>query len=180
MQEKIMIIRKEEIKDYSLVEELTKKSFEKAGLSEVITEHILLQKLRNSKGFIPELSLVAEENDEIVGHIILTKIVIKTENKETETLCLAPMSVKPEVQKMGIGSKLIQESLAIAKNMGFGSVIVLGHKEYYPKFGFIEAKNYGLSCEFDVPDEYFFALELKSGSLKNIKGIVCYPDVFKE
>lgn len=176
-----MEIRVEKFKDYKDVEELTYNAFLKAGITEEIKEHILVKKIREDKCFIPELSLVAEEDGKILGHIMYSIMNIKTnEGKQIETLSLAPVSVHVDYQKQGIGSELIRYSLDQAKQLGYGSVIVVGHENYYPKFGFKQAKLFNLDCEFEVPDINFFALELKKNSLKNIKGTVYYPDVFKE
>lgn len=133
----------------------------------------------NMKVFVPELSIVATENDKIVGHILLTKINIK-DNKGnlTESLGLAPMAVKPELQKKGIGGQLIRTVLETAKDLGFKSVIVLGHENYYPKFGFEPANKWNIKAPFDVPTNAFMAIELDQDGLKNISGTVIYPKEF--
>jgi predicted N-acetyltransferase YhbS len=95
-------------------------------------------------------------------------------------LALAPVSVVPEHQNKGIGSALISESLKIAKEIGFKSVIVLGHDKYYPRFGFKPASTWGIKAPFDVPDEFFMALELGDGALEDISGTVVYSKEFFE
>lgn len=99
--------------------------------------------LRKSDAFVPKLSLVAIVNDKNVGHILFTKnkIFNSAKNSFTESFSLAPMAVKPEFQKIGIGAKLIHKGLEIAKNIGFQSVIVLVHEHSYPKFCFNLPKN---------------------------------------
>ena len=92
--------------------------------------------LRNSDEFIPDLSLVALHKDKIIGHILLSKIFIVKGEKSIESLALAPISVLPNYQNKGVGQSLIQRSLEIAEELNFDSVIVMGHSEYYPKFGF--------------------------------------------
>ena len=136
--------------------------------------------MRKSNVFVPELCLVAEINEEIVGHIMLTKLLVKDWRKEYESLALAPVSVLPKYQSKGIGSKLIRQSLKISKEMGFKLVIVLGHDKYYPRFGFRPASKWGIKAPFDVPDESFMALELKDGSLDGITGTVVYSKEFFE
>jgi len=89
------------------------------------------------------------------------------------------MAVLPEYQNSGIGSKLIKAGLAACKNSGYLAVIVLGHPNYYPKFGFIPSANYDLTCEYDVPPEVFMILEFQKGILKSCKGILEYYPVFK-
>lgn len=172
-------IRQETEKDYKLSEAVVEKAFENAEQSDH-KEQILVDKLRRSDAFIPELSLVAEYNKEIVGHIMLTKLFIKNEDDIYESLALAPVSVLPEYQNKGIGSKLINQSLKIAKELGYKSVIVLGHDKYYPRFGFKPASIWGIKAQFDVPDEAFMALELEAGSLEDVTGSVVYSKEFFE
>lgn len=100
------------------------------------------------------------------------------EGREHESIALAPVSVLPKHQKKGIGSALIKEGLAQCKKEGFQSVIVLGHPEYYPRFGFKPASSWKISAPFDVPDEAFVALELAENGLRNVQGVVQYPNEF--
>ncbi|MDQ0242938.1 putative N-acetyltransferase YhbS [Bacillus fengqiuensis] len=95
-------------------------------------------------------------------------------------MALAPVSVVPEYQKKGIGSQLIHTALKNAKERGYHSVIVLGHKSYYPKFGFKTASSWNIKAPFEVPDEVFMALELTADSLKNVQGVVHYSKAFSE
>ena len=97
-----------------------------------------------------------------------------------ESLALAPMAVIPEFQKQGIGTKLIKKGIEQAKELGFDSIVVLGHKEYYPKFGFIRASNWSIKCPFEVPDEAFMAIELTERAFEDKAGTVKYPDEFME
>ncbi len=168
-----MIIRQETIDDYKAVYEVNKRAFNKEN------ESILVKKIRESDGFIPELSLIAEEKGEIVGYILLSKIKIVGIDEHT-SLALAPVAVVPEFQSKGIGGELIKEVLKRAKGLGYGSVILLGHKEYYPRFGFKKASNWKIECPFEVDDDYFMAIELQDNSLNNVSGVVKYPDVFME
>lgn len=172
-------IRQETEKDYKLSEAVVEKAFKDAEYSDH-KEQILVDKLRKSDVFIPELSLVAEVNKEIIGHIMLTKIFIENEDNRYESLALAPVSVLPEYQNKGIGSKLINQSLRIAKELGYKSVIVLGHDKYYPRFGFRPASIWGIKAPFDVPNESFMALELEEKSLENVTGSVVYGKEFFE
>ena len=174
-----IIIRQETEKDYKLSETVVEKAFKNAEHTDH-KEHLLVAKLRKSDAFIPELSLVAELDGEIVGHIMLTKLLIENEGSKYDSLALAPVSVVPEHQNKGIGSELISESLKIAKELGFKSVLVLGHDKYYPRFGFKPASTWGIKAPFDVPDEAFMALELEDGSLEDISGTVVYSKEFSE
>jgi len=167
-----MIIRQEKKEDYKKIYEINKKAFNQNNESE------LINRIRASKNFIPELSLVAENNGEIIGHILFSKMKIIGE-KEYETLSLAPIAVLPKYQNQGVGGKLIKEGLKRAEKLGFDSVIVVGHKDYYPKFGFEKASKWKIKCPFDVPDEAFMGIELKPGSLRNKSGVVEFPKEFQ-
>lgn len=132
-----MIIRQENKNDYEKVYNLVKLAFANATHSDG-DEQNLVTRLRESEAFIPELSLVAEVEDEIVGHILFTKIKIGDSN--TVGVALAPLAVKPQFQNRGIGGELIKEGHRIAKELGYGFSVVLGHDRYYPKFGYQPAK----------------------------------------
>lgn len=170
-------IRQERKEDHSDVFELISKAFEREELSDH-REQFLVERLRKSKVFIPELSLVAETNGRLAGHILLSKVQIKNESESFESLALAPVSVLPEFQKMGIGGKLIEEAHSVAIKLGFGSVILLGHADYYPKFGYQKAEEFGVKLPFDVPSENCLAIELFPQSLKDVSDIVEYPSEF--
>ncbi|MBN8435078.1 N-acetyltransferase [Priestia flexa] len=140
------------------------------------TEHRLVHCLRESTEWIEELSLVYELHGEIVGHVLLTKAYIGTER--AETLALAPVSVLPAHQKKGIGTQLINKSLDVAARLRFGSVIVLGHQAYYPKFGFVKASAHGIKAPFEIADELFMVKELRPHDLDHVSGVVEYSSCF--
>ncbi|NLK43026.1 MAG: N-acetyltransferase [Tissierellia bacterium] len=173
-----IIIRQENQKDYRITESVVEQAFKRLDYDP--SEHILVSKLRKSHVFIPELSLIAEVDGRIVGHTMLTKLIIKNGEKEYESLALAPVSVLPSYQNKGVGTALVNEVLKIAKNIGFKSAIVLGHPNYYPRFGFKPASIWGIKPPFDVSDDVFMALELECGSLEGVTGIVEYPKEFFE
>lgn len=166
-----LIIRKEEKKDYKDIFEVNKLAF---GQEE---ESSLVEKIRNSQNFIPDLSLIAEVDYKIIGHILFSKIKISGRSI-FESLALATMAVIPKFQGRGIGTKLMKEGIKKAKELGFNSIIVLGHKKYYTRFGFMKASNWKIKCPFEVPDEAFMAIELKKNALEGKAGIVLYPDEF--
>jgi predicted N-acetyltransferase YhbS len=166
-------IRQENNPEYNEVYKINKLAFGEEG------EAKLVELLRNSKAFVPELSLVAMIGNKIVGHILFTKIkIINNNQNEFESLALAPMAVKPEFQKKGIGGELIKVGLDKAREMNFKSVIVLGHENYYPRFGFEPTKKWGITAPYDVPINAFMGLELVADGLKGVKGIVQYPKEF--
>ncbi|MDB2414387.1 N-acetyltransferase [Rickettsiales bacterium] len=140
----------------------------------------LILTLRESSDFDCRLSFVAEDESGVVGHLLLSPILIINENSYTSSLALAPMSVKPHKQKQGVGSALIKHAIDIAKNLKHKSIIVLGHPEFYTKFGFRPASFWGIHCPFKVPDEVFMALELEENSLSKTSGVVQYPKAFND
>lgn len=170
----IIKVRCEIKDDYPRISEINNAAFNQPN------EAILVEKLRKTPDFIPDLSLVAETEGEVVGHILFYPIKIDSGKIKHDSLALAPMSVHPDYQNRGIGSRLVNEGLRKAKSLGCGSVIVLGHSGYYPRFGFEKASKWSINAPFDVPDDVFLALELKKNGLKNIKGTVEYPNEFNE
>ena len=143
-------------------------------------EAVLVEKLRHNKKYNSNLSIVAEYNERVIGHILFFPILIRTQDTEIESLALAPLSVSPEFQKMGVGRRLIEDGLRKAREMGYTSVIVLGHPEYYSKFGFVPARKWGISAPFEVSDDAFMGIELQADALLNASGVVEYPEEFLE
>lgn len=174
-------IRKELPEDYKSTEKVVMSAFVNMAFSDK-KEHELASRIRKSDVFIPELSLVAinKDNDEIIGHVLLSKIKIIDDNESAESLALAPVSVLPDYQNKGIGKLLILEALQKAKELGYSSVVVMGHPEYYPRFGFKKASLWGIKAPFEGSEEAFMALELRESTLDNVSGVVEYPSVFFE
>lgn len=169
-----VLIRKEAKEDFRAVYAINQEAF---GQDD---EAKLVDALRKSDAFIPQLSLVATIADEIVGHILFTKIkIIANDQNEFDSLALAPMAVKSGFQKQGIGGQLIKHGLSIATELGYQSVIVLGHEHYYPKFGFVAADKWNIKAPFDVPANVFMGIELIENGLKNVSGTVQYPKEFE-
>ncbi|PFD31920.1 GNAT family N-acetyltransferase [Bacillus cereus] len=171
-----MTIRQEQKNDYRKTEEVVKQAFLNEEFSDK-TEHELVSRIRECDAFIPKVSIVAVV-EEIVGHIMLSKITIEQDGTSVESLALAPVSVAPSHQKKGIGGKLIAAALEKAKELWYGSVVVLGHQEYYPKFGFKKASDWNIKAPFEVPDEVFMAMELRENALQGVEGVVQYSEAF--
>ncbi len=172
-----LIIRQERADDYEIVNDVIVAAFKEAEHTDH-QEQELVRRLRSSKSFIAELSLVAEVDGVIVGHILLTKIKINSEIDSFVSLALAPVSVLPSYQCKGIGGALINQAHDIASSMGYGSVVLLGHKDYYPRFGYKQCSEFGISLPFDVPVEYCMAIELTKGGLNGVNGVVEYDSAF--
>lgn len=139
----------------------------------------LVDKLRESHGFVHQLSLVADRSGVILGHVMFTHVTLEAD-PPVQVLALAPVSVFPAFQKRGIGSALISHGLAIADELGEPLVVVLGHPEYYPRFGFVRASTLGITPPWeDVPDDAFMVKPL-SAYREDMRGTVRYPPEFDE
>jgi len=167
-----VIIRNETKKDYDQIRKINDLAFKQEN------EGKMVDALRKTTDFNYLLSLVAEIKGEIVGHILFYPLKIKNKNEEHTVLSLAPIAVHPKYQNKGIGSKLVKRGLEIAKDNGFDAVIVIGHPNYYPRFGFTPAKNWNIKLPFNAPDDVFLAIELKKDSLKNCSGTVEFTKEF--
>lgn len=165
-------IRQENKDDYEEIYNVVKTAFETAEHCDG-NEQDLVVALRKGDNFIPDLSLVALKDNKIVGYILFTKIRIG----EFEEVALAPLGVLPKYQKKGIGSKLIKEGHIIAKKLGYHYSVVLGSNEYYSKFGYIPAIEYGIKAPFDVQSENFMAIKLNDTS-EDVQGGVKYAKEF--
>lgn len=125
----------------------------------------------------PLVSLVAIDGETIVGHILFSPVTLSSQPAAL-VMGLAPMAVVPARQRQGIGSALVREGLEACRRLGFVAVVVLGHAEYYPRFGFTRASAFGLASEYSVPDDVFMALELTSGVLRGKPGTIRYHPAF--
>lgn len=169
-----MIIRQEHTDDYDLIRDLITAAFGQPD------EAHLVEALRHDPAYIPELSLVAQLDTKIVGHILFTRITIQEGDESVVSLALAPMAVDPLFQNKGIGSALVRYGHDRARELGYMSVIVLGHPGYYPRFGYKPASHWGIRCPFVAPDDAFMAMELKAGALDHVHGTVVYSAPFSQ
>jgi predicted N-acetyltransferase YhbS len=174
---KILILQTTD-KDFPKTENLTREAFwniYKPGCD----EHLVLHNVRNSTNYVRELDLVAVFDNEIIGHIISTKAKITdSEQYEHEILCVGPLSVFPEFQNKGIGSALLNESIKVAKELDYKGMILFGNPDYYHRFGFRNAQEYGITTKEGLNFEPFMALELQNNGLHNVKGKFIEDDAF--
>jgi len=167
-----MEIRTELLRDYDEVFKLNALAF-----NDREDESRLIERIRQSDGFITELSLVAEENGKIVGHALFSEAEMVDNENRYKVIVLAPIAVLPNKQKKGTGARLIQEGLKRCKELGYHYVFLIGHVSYYTKFGFKPARKYGFELkQFNVADDVFMVYQLTEG--QKIKGELIYPSSF--
>ena len=166
-------IREERREDYQAVRDVNNQAFNQPQ------EGMIIEKIRESG--VEILSLVAIIDNKIVGHIFFSPVRMEEQPTLKDGMGLAPMAVLPDYQQQGIGSKLIKEGIQRLKLKSVPYIIVLGHKDYYPKFGFETASKYGLKCQWDgVPDEAFMVMILDDKMKPKIHGVAKYSDEFDE
>jgi putative acetyltransferase len=161
-------VRLERPEDLEAIREINRQAFEGEA------EACLVDALRD--GGYARLSLVAEEDGQVVGHILFSDLPIITQTSTLLALALAPMAVLPTRQRQGIGSRLVREGLRVCAEAGHRIVVVLGHPDYYPRFGFSSRLARVLKSPFSGPA--FMALELVPGALADVTGEVRYPPPF--
>ena len=171
MQVKIKRFKK---RDFEEIEMLLKVAFDRDSVA------IIIKELIETADFIPELTRVARISGQIIGVIVYSHAQIVKGKKIHQTISMVPMAVLPAYQNLGIGGELIRNSFAKARELEYQSVIVMGHEEYYPRFGFKLASEFGIIPPFDVPDENFMALELFPDTLSGISGKVKYHPLFDD
>ena len=168
----MLIIRPEIPEDVDSIGYVNEQAFGQESESE------LIEKLRN-RGVLT-ISLVALQDGEIVGHIAFSPVVIESGLSSFEATALAPMAVLPAYQRQGIGGQLIRAGLEECRRLVHEIVVLVGHPDYYPRFGFVPAKPKGIECEFEIPEEAWMILELREGALAGRRGTVKFQPEFKE
>jgi putative acetyltransferase len=169
----VVVVREEMASDVPAVRHLNEEAF---GQS---VEANIVDKLRVSCDRL--VSLVAVRDDRIVGHILFSPVVLESEAGDRNGMALGPMAVLPSHQRQGIGSRLVEDGLARTRSAGCPFVVVLGHHDYYPRFGFQRASRYGVRCQWEgVPDEAFMIMVNEEGAIPAEGGVIRYREEFEE
>jgi len=167
-------VRVEEQRDHRIVEEITRSAFgypervERGGIG-CPYEHWMVSELRRRDG-IAELSLVAEADGRLVGHIICSRAEVRRGAGVTPVLNMGPISVLPKYQRQGVGKALIHAMLSRAGQLGYGAILFFGRPEYYPQFGFREASEFGVADSEGYSYPSFMGMELIPGYLSQAEG----------
>lgn len=164
-----MLVRAENNRDREIVRAINLSAFETSSEADLVD---VLRKQAD-----PIISLVAEVSGEVVGHIMFSPVTLSGQ-PNLKVMGLAPMAVTPVNQNKGIGSALIPAGLDQCKKLGFVAVVVLGHPDYYPRFGFSPSSRFDIDSEYEVPEEVFMAMELLPDGLSGITGRVSYHPAF--
>ncbi len=169
----MLSIRQEAARDFAAIRDVNEEAFGQAEEADIV------EKLRNSGTSV--LSLVATRNDRVVGHIQFSPVIIEHDGGVIEGVGLAPMAVLPDYQNQGIGSALVEAGIRALGERSCPFMIVLGHPNYYPRFGFERASRHGIVSEWkDIPVDVFMLLILDENVMKNVAGEARYGAEFNE
>ena len=170
---KMINVRREKLEDIQAIREVNEQAFGQPQEANIV------DKIRNNCEDI--LSMVAIVQNRIVGHILFSPSIIESENGRVEGMGLAPMAVVPKYQRQRIGSALIRDGIDILRKRSCPFIIVLGHPDYYPRFGFVSAFDYGLKSQWEgVPDNAFMVMFFNDTLKHNVSGLAKYRDEFDD
>jgi putative acetyltransferase len=164
-------VRLEQPEDVEAVRRLNEKAFgtpAEAGLVDLL----------RVRGKIV-VSLVAVDGGRIMGYIAFSRVSVAA-NPMLRGVGLGPMAVIPDAQRQGVGTRLVRAGLDHCRDMGYEYAVVVGHPDYYPRFGFVPAQQYGITCLWEVPKGVFMALELRSRGLAGSSGLATYEPEFSD
>jgi putative acetyltransferase len=159
-------IREERGSDRSAIREVNTRAFAQAQEANIV------EAVRANGAAL--LSLVATLGGQIAGHIMYSPASVGS----ITGAALGPMAVLPELQRKGIGGRLVAAGIRTLRERGCPFIVVVGHPDYYPRFGFEPASRYGITCEWDVPDEVFMVLILNSEKMQGVSGLAKFRPEF--
>ncbi len=172
-------IRNEEVTEYEKVEEITRKSFWNLYIPGCM-EHFLVHVMRSHEDFVPELDLVIEVDDQIIGNIMYTKAKIVDESlEEKKILTFGPVCIIPEYQRMGYGKMLIEHSFDLAVGLGYDTIVIFGNPGNYVNRGFKSCKKYNICLENGTFPSAMMVKELKPDALDGRKWVYYDSPVMK-
>ncbi|MFH2202090.1 MAG: N-acetyltransferase [Elusimicrobiota bacterium] len=169
-----IIIRSETAADEAVITDIIQSAFGEADQLE------LLFSVRANISFDPLLSVVAEQGGKIFGHAMYFEVVIEDGAKKHRGVHIAPIAVSPDMQKQGVGERLIRHGLQHCQSMGFELVTVMGPAAYFRRFDFVPAAPHGFTSAIPIPPEDFMVRELAHGALKRMQGKIVYPSFFSD
>jgi putative acetyltransferase len=167
-----MIVRPEKSEDIPSIRIVIERAFGRPAEADLVDAL-----RRNGKAAI---SLVAEDDGRIVGHILFSPVTLQSKETGLTGIGLAPLAVNPERQNQRVGTMLMEHGLRRCREVDYPFVVVLGHPDYYPRFGFVSASSFGIKSEYDVDDEVFMVMELREGALTGCAGVAKYQPEFNE
>jgi putative acetyltransferase len=167
----MVLIRNEQPNDVSAIRYVNECAFKGPA------EANLIELLRATEKAV--ISLVAINNEKVIGHILFSPVTIASNPHNIQAVGLAPMAVLPTYQRQGIGSQLVRHGLEVCRKQGYDLVFVLGHKNFYSRFGFTRASDYGFSNEYQA-EESFMVQELQEGILCTVNGLVKFQPEFQQ
>lgn len=169
-----MIIRLEEEKDFPEIYEFTKEAFKTAEVKDG-DEQNFVERLRKSGNYLPQLAFVAEKDGEIIGHIMLTKTTIENEDQNKEILILAPLTIRFDQRKKGLGKEMIAVAEKKATELGYQAILLIGDPNYYQRFGYRQASELGIVPDQEIPSEYILAKIITEEKSVDLAGTVLIP-----
>ena len=165
-----MRVRPETDADRAAIRAVNEAAFESSAEADIVDS------LRAHQGG-EVVSLVAERDGDVAGHILFSRVAI-VGHEGLKLMSLGPLAVLPGHQRNGVGSELVRDGLIRCRESGAQAVVVVGHPQFYPRFGFVPAHRYAILCEFDVPDDVFMLVELTPQALSGVSGVVVNDAAF--
>lgn len=166
-----MLIRAMDLAEAGDVDDLVRTAFLTAVVSDG-SEQDLIRRLRASSGYLPDLELVACEDDRIIGHVLATRITVDADAGPLDALEIAPLCVALEHRRRGVGASLVEAVLERGREAGFPAMFLVGDHRYYGRFGFRPVAELGLRNAGPVPDDVVLGVELTPGALDGVSGAV--------